>query len=465
MRSRAATCQVVNGCFARGLSPDETLSLLTEEGGWNETKADPPWEIDGDETGNLGRLVDDLWRKRKEAPGRLVTIPVEQAFDALSPAQLDEIARLGGDYYSADSALFVTADEAEAKALEGDGDYLVEGWIDREAVSDWFGPPGSGKSAVVLGLGLSVAAGVPWAGSRTKQGLVLYIALERPKGMRKRIAAARKKMDLPSGLPFVLANFRPDLSRDGEGAKKVLRAIRAAEKRFGMLCRLVVIDTLARAMGGRDADAAHEIAAFLNRCAPIHDETGAHILIIHHPKKSDPRDARGSGALLGAIDTEVLIHNGAIEATKESENAKPPKRRFTLETVVLGENRAGDPVTAVFANIAVDPCLTSPVVTPPPFRALSAADELKADILAALTPGARVSVDALKDELKSSGHLDADAGGALSAKERARFHRAKCPLLNEGALIERNQVIWQNVMSTRPNAGPSGGRTAIAETQ
>ena len=56
-RSRAVTCQVVNGCFARGLSPDETLSLLTEEGGWNETKAEPPWEVDGDdgdETGNLG---------------------------------------------------------------------------------------------------------------------------------------------------------------------------------------------------------------------------------------------------------------------------------------------------------------------------------------------------------------------------------------------------------------------------
>ena len=40
-----------------------------------------------------------------------------------------------------------------------------------------------------------------------------------------------------------------------------------------------------------------------------------------------------------------------IAVSKESERAKPPPKRFTIEGVALGANKGGEVVTAAFANI------------------------------------------------------------------------------------------------------------------
>ncbi len=50
---REATKHVIERLGDFGLSADEIFDLTTEDDGWNETKADPPWAIDAD---NFGRL-------------------------------------------------------------------------------------------------------------------------------------------------------------------------------------------------------------------------------------------------------------------------------------------------------------------------------------------------------------------------------------------------------------------------
>ena len=246
---------------------------------------------------------------------------------------------------------YLTADEAEALALEGDGEALIKGWLDCGGLICAYGPPGAGKSAVLLGIALSIAAGALWAGNRTKKGLVVYVALERAVGLRKRIKAARKRLNLPVGLPLVVLNFRPDFATGPKGALQIIEAVRAAEAQFGEECAMVIVDTVARAMSGLKENDSADMGAFVDRCARVQDATGAAVLLIHHSGKDGSKGARGSNALLGAIDTEIEIADGVIRVTKESEREAPRPLRFTIEGVEIGKSARGEPISAAYANV------------------------------------------------------------------------------------------------------------------
>ena len=41
---------------------------MTEEHGWNDTKANPPWAIDADDSDGFRRLIDDLFAYYREKP-------------------------------------------------------------------------------------------------------------------------------------------------------------------------------------------------------------------------------------------------------------------------------------------------------------------------------------------------------------------------------------------------------------
>ena len=89
---------------------------------------------------------------------------------------------------------------------------------------------------------------------------------------------------------------------------------------------------------------------FVERCARIQD-TGAHVLLIHHTGKDELKGARGSSALLGAVDVEVEITKDAIRARKESERDIPRPKHFKIEGVVIGVNREGNAVSAACATL------------------------------------------------------------------------------------------------------------------
>src|SRR5262249_22158392 len=79
--------------------------------------------------------------------------------------------------------------EAASKALADTSAPLVDGVIDRETFSVWYGPPKSGKTFIVLFLCLCLAAGARWAGRRTRRGAVVYVAAEGGRGIYKRLRA------------------------------------------------------------------------------------------------------------------------------------------------------------------------------------------------------------------------------------------------------------------------------------
>ena len=55
----------------------------------------------------------------------------------------------------------------------------------------------------------------------------------------------------------------------------------------------------------------------------------------------------------------------------------------------------------------------------------------------------KVSVDALRDELKSRGFLDTDAKGHVTAGSRTSFRRNKVELITSGKFMELDSSIWR----------------------
>lgn len=58
-------------------------------------------------------------------------------------------------------------------------------------------------------------------------------------------------------------------------------------------------------------------------------------------------------------------------------------------------------------------------------------------------PVKKVSVDAIRDDLRDRGFLDKDEAGNLTNNARQNFHRAKRKLLEGGAFFEQGGLIWR----------------------
>ena len=225
--------------------------------------------------------------------------------------------------------------------------YLVKHWIDRGAASSIYASPKGWKTFFALDMAMHVAAGRDWHGHGVSEaGAVLYVAGEGGVGIRNRIDAIRKaRPDLAAAAKdrFVLLPVSVDLC----GPQDVEHLAGALA---GRDWQLVVVDTLARAMGEGDENTAKDMGAFVRNVDRLRELTRAHAAVIHHTGKDAGRGARGSNALLAAVDTEIRITREGDVAVAETTNQRdmPAGRRFafTLEDVGLGIDEDGDQVTS-----------------------------------------------------------------------------------------------------------------------
>ena len=69
----------------------------------------------------------------------------------------------------------------------------------------------------------------------------------------------------------------------------------------------MVFDTLAHCFGGNDENSAEDMGAFIQDCDAIKQRTGATVIVVHHSGKNEEAGARGSSALRGALDVELMV--------------------------------------------------------------------------------------------------------------------------------------------------------------
>lgn len=268
---------------------------------------------------------------------------------------------------------------------------LVKGLLDKGAFSVIYGRSNSGKTFVAMDLAFHIAAGMEWAKMPSPHGgvPVVYIAAEGGQGVKKRVAALMQTYpDSAAATQMALVLSNLDLfSPEGDTAAVVNACSQVAAECGGQKVGLIVIDTLARAMAGGDENSAKDMGVLIANVDKVRAATGAHVMVIHHSGKDATKGARGSNALLGAVDTEIEIADNQIVVTKQRDLDKSFSSGFELKTVQLGVDGDGAPVTSCVIGLVDRRDVIVGNLTPNEYDVLKALDTLGATSPAEENPG------------------------------------------------------------------------------
>jgi hypothetical protein len=187
--------------------------------------------------------------------------------------------------------------------------WAIEGWLPAGGMSVVYGEPKSGKTFIVLSMGLHIAAGLPWLGSMpVRQGAVVYIAGEGTFGLGQRTRAARAQYGISDEVPFFTRTSALNFTEKGSGQALIalVREVVPAGEPVG----LVVVDTLARAMPGAEENSARDVGLVIQENDVVRHVLGCALVQIHHAGKDLSRGLRGTSAIRGAADAVILVEKG-----------------------------------------------------------------------------------------------------------------------------------------------------------
>ena len=227
--------------------------------------------------------------------------------------------------------------------------WILKGIIAKGETTAWVGKPGSLKSALMADLCLAVAGGKDWRGNRCKATCgVVYFALERVDLVRRRLRAGWPPAE--SDPPVAVVPETMNLM-DVRTVGKVIAIIKDVNERIEPhRVGMIVIDTFAKAIaaGGGDENSAKDQGVCFANLARIKNATGVHVAIVGHTGKDEARGMRGSNASYGDVDVMVEISGEQVKTatvTKANDRPEGPLLSFRSETIELGVDEDGDPVT------------------------------------------------------------------------------------------------------------------------
>jgi KaiC/GvpD/RAD55 family RecA-like ATPase len=329
---------------------------------------------------------------------------------------------------------------------------FVEGLMVEGSAGVVYGESNSGKTFFMTDLALHVAAGMRWRDRDVDQGGVVYVALEGGIGFRNRIEAWRREQDTDQLVAFAAIMMPVNLLDPDADTEGLIAAIEEAGEHIGMPVKLVVIDTLSRAMAGGNENAPDDMGALVMNMDRIRDATKAAVWFVHHSGKDQAKGARGHSLLRAAIDTEIEVvattDTGPRTAAvvKQRELPKGDSFEFTLKIVELGQNKRGKPVTSCVVEGSGMGDTAGAVLMPRlkghPQRAL----EVLHDLLAESgkggfrgTPDGVISVPA--DWWRDRFYERACPGDGAEAKKKA-FQRASARLIDQHIVSMGVNRVW-----------------------
>jgi hypothetical protein len=281
-----------------------------------------------------------------------------------------------------------------------------------------------------------------WFGHHVKGGGVLYVAAERAALVERRFAAFRLHHGLPH-LPLGIISGTVDLRSSSACATEIVELAAGLPD----AARLIVIDTVSRALAGGDENAPRDMGQFL-RNVELLQSTLAHVLLLHHIPADGAQRPRGHGSLLGACDTTFRIDQSGsvriISIDKSNDAAEGGRVPFTLKSVEL--HREENVVTVAPVVVRFD----GPAPIPERKRKLSNKQALALEALHCLCieqgqklpssyglpPNLQaVQVSVWRQELESRGVTN-------GSNPRQAFSRVTDALKRAGLVAERDDLIW-----------------------
>lgn len=228
---------------------------------------------------------------------------------------------------------------------------LVKDVMNQGELSVVYGESNCGKTFFMTDLSLHITRGVNWRDKRTTQGSVMYVALEGASGLSKRFEAYCKYHGVQKDMPFAIMPCGLDFYSDNTNITEFIDLVKQAQDDMGDL-KLVVIDTLSRAMAGGDENSGQDMGKLVHYADMIRAETDAHLSFIHHSGKDKALGARGHSSLRAAVDTEIEISRSECESyssikfVKQREMEMIEPLAFKLENITIGTNDFNEEVTS-----------------------------------------------------------------------------------------------------------------------
>lgn len=222
--------------------------------------------------------------------------------------------------------------------------WLVKDMLPEQAYAMLVGAPGTYKSFIALDIALSIATGkgplwevVGCDPATWPAPAVLYCAGEGRPGLANRVKAWELKHN--GGEPvgnFILADPVPNVNEDWAEFIEGARSMAA-------LYRLIIIDTVGRAMQGANENSQEHASKLTARAEQLTREFGCTVLALHHVGHGNDSRGKGSMEFIGAPDTvlsltkaEGLAAHLRVTKQKDGEEWKVPKA-IKLEEVQISE--------------------------------------------------------------------------------------------------------------------------------
>ena len=237
--------------------------------------------------------------------------------------------------------------------------WLIRNMLEERGITMVYGGSNSGKTFVVLDMLLSLSTGQrQWFSHKARKAETLYLCGEGRAGLKARIAAWIQVHGGISTGSFGVGKGPRQLNEESDFAY-VMEQIDAS----GMHPDVIAIDTLSRFFMGNE-NQAEDMNGFIAALIRLSEKYDAAILLIHHTGVSEEAQtrARGSSALRGAVDTEILIEKNAsgsltLSQTKQrdAELIEPMHLRLRSVEIEGWTDDDGEPVrSAVLESVRED---------------------------------------------------------------------------------------------------------------
>lgn len=289
----------------------------------------------------------------------------------------EQIERITAPVQERQAFPFTRVGDLELKNIE----WLVEDYIEADSLIQIYGEPGSGKSFVAIDIACCIATGTPWHGHAVRQGAIFYIAGEGHNGLARRFKAWEIAYGVSLKEAPIFKSHRAAQLYDISEAALVGQTIREMVEIHQVIPAMVVIDTLARNMGG-DENSTKDMNEFVaNIDTYLRRTYRASVMAAHHSGVATKERARGSSVMRGAIDAEYRIElNQTSKAitftpTKMKDAELPPPLTFGLAQVPLPIlDKHGNPAMGAYLT-QVDISGIVPQAAKPVRRGLTDADK------------------------------------------------------------------------------------------
>jgi len=327
---------------------------------------------------------------------------------------------------------------------------FVEDLLIRASMAVVYGESNCGKTFFMTDLALHIAMGKTWRGREIDGGGVIYCALEGSHGISNRVAAFRKHHGLEGHrLPFAIVPSAINMLDPKADTDRLIASILDAATMMGCPVKLVVIDTLSRAMAGGNENAPDDMGALVMNTDRVRQATGAAVVYVHHSGKDAAKGARGHSLLRAATDTEIeVIADGAFRmatVVKQRELECSGEFPFHLEVVDLGTNRRGKAVTSC---VVTEQSGSIPAAAQAR-RKLTGHAQRAYEVLVDLCgsqgqsghPGTPSGVPSVPEDWWRERFYERTPGDTHEAKRQA-FRRASVALVNDQIVGMANSRVW-----------------------